>query len=112
MESIEMNNINKREERLNKVKHIVCSLFKGRKVDIYLIGSWAKGEEKRTSDIDIGIICHELLEEGFIAGIIEELEQTDIPYRIELVDLTEMNEDKRNAFLKGAVKWKDSSNGY
>lgn len=95
-----------KKEILEKTKQMICRFFKNKKIEIYLIGSWARRQEKRTSDIDIGIIQKEFLPEGFLAQIAEEFEQSDIPYRVELVDLTGMDEDKRSSFLRGAIKWK------
>ena len=95
---------------LDEVKKIVCSHFDKKSVDIYLFGSWSKGKEKRTSDIDIGIICKEALPEGYFAQVEEELEQSNIPYKVDLVDMTDMLDENRRVFLEGAILWRDCNN--
>lgn len=44
-----------REDIVEYVKGIIHEVLKGKNCDIYLFGSWARKEEKRTSDIDIAI---------------------------------------------------------
>ena len=94
------------KKKPGKVRQLICSFFNDRQASIYLVGSWARGEEKRTSDIDVAILSKEPLPVGFLADIAEELEQSDIPYRVELVDLAGMDANKRKAFLEGAIQWK------
>lgn len=43
------------EEPVQRVKEVVLQHFKERDVRVYLFGSWARGEQKMSSDIDIVI---------------------------------------------------------
>lgn len=54
--------------------------------DVFLFGSRATGEASRFSDYDIGIAGKKPLSPLVKARIEEALEESDIPYTVELVD--------------------------
>ena len=45
----------KREEILRQVRSVVESVTEQAEVRVYLFGSWARGEERVTSDIDLAM---------------------------------------------------------
>ena len=47
--------INRREQTLERVKDIVLGEIADANVKVYLFGSWARGEERRSSGIDIAL---------------------------------------------------------
>lgn len=54
--------------------------------DVFLFGSRVTGEASRFSDYDIGIRGKKPLPPAIKAQIEEALEESDIPYSVELVD--------------------------
>lgn len=46
-----------RDKILERVKNIVIGEIADANVKVYLFGSWARGEERRLSDIDIAVDC-------------------------------------------------------
>lgn len=92
---------------LNKLRRILTDFFKKYDVAIYLVGSRAKGEYRRHSDIDIAIEPRQELPEGLIANLREQIEESTIPYKVDIINLRTTSDEFRKQILKGAVKWKD-----
>ncbi len=74
---------------------------------VYLIGSCATGAAPRSSDIDVAIDPREPLPAGLIAQLRETLEDSTIPYFVDVVDLGAVDPDFRRQVLRQAVPWKD-----
>lgn len=77
----------------------------GRSVRVYLFGSWARGEATRLSDIDVAIEVRPRLESGALARLRERLEESRVPYRVDVVDLDEVDPGLRRRILDEAVQW-------
>lgn len=92
------------ERSLSLLKEILSKLISKEGVTVYLFGSRAKGEFKKGSDIDIAI---EGADRKAIILLREALEEANIPYKVDLLDLTEVSEDFKESILKEAkVLWK------
>ena len=72
---------------------------------LYLIGSRARGDAGRASDIDIAILPDAPLEPGTLARIREALEESTIPYEVEVIDLSRVDEAFRRKALAEAIAW-------
>jgi predicted nucleotidyltransferase len=48
---------------------------------LYLFGSWARKEEQKSSDIDLGIYYEKPLSVGTLARLRLAYEESNIPYR-------------------------------
>ena len=98
---------------IQRVKAIVLQHFSTQNVRIYLFGSWARGEQKRSSDIDIDIdidiegnidISYE------ITSLREKLEEFTIPRRIDVVDMHHAGKASCQRIRKEEIVWKELSN--
>jgi predicted nucleotidyltransferase len=69
------------------VRRILLKRLKKYNTRIYLFGSMARGEVRRTSDIDIAVLPVGSLPDGVFSQIREDLENSRVPYRVELIDL-------------------------
>lgn len=96
-----------REQILEKVRNIVLSTLDSMSVKVYLFGSWARQEEKKTSDIDVGVWYDSPLPIGVLTQLRSLLEQSTIPYRIELTDLTKADPFIVEKVWKEGILWKD-----
>ena len=76
--------------------------FRGR---VFLFGSWARGDERRTSDIDLGIWCEDASTGHLIAQLQSDLEESTIPYRVEVVDLRAVSEAFRARVRAEGIEW-------
>jgi predicted nucleotidyltransferase len=72
---------------------------------LYLFGSRARGSAARASDIDIAILPDAPLEPGTLARIREALEESTIPYEVEVIDLSSVDESFRRKVLAEAIAW-------
>lgn len=94
---------------MNKVKEMVLSYLKDEDVCIVLFGSRARGDSRSGSDMDIGIAPrnNKPLQKGKLTLLREALENSNIPYKVEIVELSEVSETFRVQAMKDAVVWKD-----
>ena len=94
----------KREEVLQQVKAVVETVTKQANVRVYLFGSWARGEERVTSDIDLAIEGEDASEK--VMEVREALEESDIPYRVDVVNLMEAAPELLANVRKEGILWK------
>jgi predicted nucleotidyltransferase len=92
---------------LEEVRRIVLEVVGTENVEIYLFGSWARGEATRLSDIDVAIEPHTTLPRGTLARLRERLEESHVPYRVDVVDLTRTSPEFRRRVLTEGVLWND-----
>lgn len=72
---------------LEKVRTIVLSHLGELPVRVWLFGSFARGEAHRFSDIDVAIDAGAPLPPLLKADIEEALEESTVPYFVDVVDL-------------------------
>jgi predicted nucleotidyltransferase len=99
------------ETSIRKVKAAVLRAFADdNDVRIVLFGSRARGNAHCTSDIDIGILPQDRCDRKKITLLREELEEMNIPYNVDLVDLSTVSMDFRQKVLDEGEVWKESIN--
>lgn len=72
---------------------------------IFLFGSWAAGAPGRASDIDIAVDADGPLPPGWLARLRERLEESTIPYRVDVVDLADTDPEFRARVRRDGVAW-------
>jgi uncharacterized protein len=90
---------------LDEVRRVVSDGLRGRRVRVYLFGSWARGEARRISDIDVGILPLEPLPPGLLLDLQEALEMSDVLYPVDLVNLSAASPSLRERVLSEGVLW-------
>jgi len=95
---------------LDRVRSIVLERLAGRPARVYLFGSWATGTRRRSSDIDVAVEAAAPLPAGLLAGLREALEESTIPYRVEVVDLADAGPAFRERVRREGVAWTVSAN--
>ena len=90
---------------LAETRRIVVAVLAGRKCTTVLFGSFATGRADRLSDIDVGVLPAEPLPVGLLAEIRERLEESQVPYDVDLVDLSECDPAFRARVLEEGVPW-------
>ncbi|WP_342303808.1 nucleotidyltransferase domain-containing protein [Methanolobus sp. ZRKC5] len=98
------------EASIQKVKTAVLEVFENEDVRIILFGSRARGNAHYTSDIDIGILPSGKCDRKKITVLRADLEEMNIPYTVDLVDLSIVSEDFRQKVLDEGEVWKDRIN--
>ena len=89
-----------RREILEQVQKIARTALAPYQVKVYLFGSWAKGDITASSDIDLAVEAQAPLPPGTLALLRERFEESRIPYRVDLVDLSQSDSKFREKVLR------------
>lgn len=90
---------------LERVRHLLLEGLGGHSARVYLFGSRATGRARRTSDIDVAVWPLTDLPEGTLAAVREALEETTIPYTVDLIDLRDADASFRARVAAEGVLW-------
>jgi predicted nucleotidyltransferase len=74
---------------------------------VFLFGSRARGDNAVVADVDIGIVPGEGFRKGKLALLREFIENLNVPYRVEIIDFSEVSDQFRTEALKDTVLWKE-----
>jgi len=91
---------------LGEVKKAVLESLKHENVQIILFGSAARDDVHRDSDIDIGYLPKGDYERKSMILLKEKLENMNIPYTVELVDLSTVSELFLEIIFQEGEVWK------
>lgn len=76
------------EEYKKILREIIFRYLNPNKDKVFIFGSRATGTNREFSDIDIGIKPSAALSSSVLSRIKEDLEESDLPYTIDLVDFS------------------------
>jgi len=93
---------------LERVEAVIRQVLRGTPADVYLFGSWTRGTQRPTSDIDIAIESAAPLPRSLLASLREALEESTIPNRVDVVDLADTDAVFRDGVRREGVLWIDS----
>jgi predicted nucleotidyltransferase len=96
-----------RQRAIAELRRIVLAALGEHDAAVYLYGSHAKGDIRPASDIDIAILPRGKLPSGFFASLADVIEESTIPYDVDLVDLREVAPSFRQQVLRTGIKWRD-----
>lgn len=96
-----------KKDYLEILKKLVLEQSQNCSLKIILYGSRAKGNARRYSDIDIAILPKTPLPASFITHLKTKIEESTIPYSVDVVDLSQTDEVFRNKVLREGIIWKD-----
>lgn len=91
---------------LREVRRIIFRELRGAPADVFLIGSWARREIRPSSDMDIAIDPKSEKARDLIPEITEALQESTVPYRVEVVDLTTVDARFLKKVAEEGVRWK------
>ncbi len=94
-----------RRTSVARVREMVVAALAGTDAEIWLFGSCARGDAGHLSDIDIAIESATPLPVGLLARLREALEESTIPYRVEIVDLRDADPRFREAVHAEGIRW-------
>ena len=95
---------------LEKAKEIVLARIPREDYSVFLFGSRAEGQERETSDLDIGFLGIKPVPEKLIREIREALDESVIPYRVDLVDFHKVDPAFKVIALKKVIVWNQAKN--
>lgn len=90
---------------LAAVRQAVLEVLKGLPVRVVLFGSWARGEARPGSDVDVAVQRRGPLPPGVLAELRQRLEESTIPQRVDIVDLDDAPQALRAAVEREGVEW-------
>lgn len=91
------------EATRKQIKDIVKRSLGGTSYKIFVFGSRATGENRQWSDIDLGILSKEKIPGHVMIKIEGEFENSQIPYKIDLIDFQTVSDQFRKIALKKVV---------
>ena len=99
-----------RDPYLDRIRDIVLDALSGYAVTVYLFGSRARGSARRASDVDIAVEAREPLPPQVLARLRDRLEESTVPYRVEILDFASAGDDLRMRIKQEGVVWNASAN--
>lgn len=96
-----------KEYYLLSLRKLVLNYVAKYPIKVYLYGSRAKDKAHKTSDVDIALLSDIKLPVGFVSGLKELIEESTIPYQVDIVDLSQVDNEFRNKVLAEAILWSD-----
>ena len=90
---------------LEKTRQLVNEFMSGEDAKIYLFGSRARGDFRRSSDVDIAIEYAGKSNRIKIDDLRDFLEESTIPYRVDVVDMQFASENIIKAIRRDGILW-------
>ncbi len=87
------------------IARAVAPLARQYGVEVRLFGSRARGDARRVSDIDLALCASQPLPLAALAQIRQSLEDSPVPFRIDVVDYARASPDLRRAIDEEGVPW-------
>lgn len=87
---------------LHTIQQVIAKYLDIQDYSVFLFGSRAVGRHARFSDVDIGIEGTQRIPGFVIQRIKGDLEESDIPYRVDIVDFSTMSDSFKQVALKHA----------
>ncbi|NBC33163.1 MAG: nucleotidyltransferase domain-containing protein [Alphaproteobacteria bacterium] len=100
-------NAGHRARALETIRSIVFAELAGRRARVFLIGSCARGDWCQGSDIDIAIELRDEPDLYLIPAIRAALEDSDVPYFVDVVDLGSADAELVTTIRREGVEWTD-----
>ncbi|WP_410508319.1 nucleotidyltransferase domain-containing protein [Methanosarcina hadiensis] len=95
------------QKSIQELRSLIFETFKDENVIVILFGSRARGDYSRVSDIDIGILPENDLDKKKIVLLKEKIDELNIPYTVDIVDLSRVSKTFRERALRDGVVWKN-----
>lgn len=92
-----------------KIQSIIFKYLSPDRYRVFLFGSRASGKSSPWSDYDVGVLGKEKISLTTLALIDEELENSSLPYRVEVVDFKRAGEKFARAALRETKLWSKTS---
>jgi uncharacterized protein len=96
-----------RQWAVGELRRIVLDALGEHQVAVWLFGSCARGDVRQHSDIDIAILPRDDLPSGFFAELAADIEESPIPYDVDLVDLRRADPALVDEVRREGVKWRE-----
>jgi uncharacterized protein len=96
-----------RTRAIEELRRMVLDALADHNAEVWLFGSCARDEVMQHSDIDIAIMPRDELPSDFFADLAEQVEDSSIPYNVDIVDLRSAAPSLVDEVCREGVKWRD-----
>jgi len=96
-----------REWALGELRRMIGDALGECAAEVWLFGSCARGDVRQHSDIDVAILPRDDLPSGFFAELAADIEESPIPYDVDLVDLRRADPALVDEVRREGVKWRE-----
>ncbi len=86
------------------IRRTITEIFSGKNVKVYLFGSRARGDHTLRSDLDLGFLSDDDIRYE-LSVLREILEESHVPFRVDVVDLSRVDPEFRNHVMEEGVLW-------
>ena len=93
------------QKYIQQLRQLIEDELSGAKATVFLFGSVARGIMRSSSDIDIAIDPLDNLAARKLSSLRERLEESTLPYRVDLVDLRHASLALREAVAREGMLW-------
>ena len=94
------------QKSIQDLKSLIFETLKEENVTVILFGSRAREDFSRVSDIDVGILPGKNFDRRKLVFLKERIEDLNIPYTVDVVDLSKVSEVFKEKALREGVVWK------
>ena len=88
------------KDYLPEMKKIIANRLDLENYRLFLFGSRSEGTNRRFSDYDLGILGPKKVSATDLALMSADLDDSEIPYRVEIVDFQNVSESFRRVAMK------------
>jgi predicted nucleotidyltransferase len=92
---------------IEELRRMVLDALGDHPAEVWLFGSCARGKVRNASDIDIGILPRAKLPFGFFGNLEADIEESTIPYHVDLVDLRSVDPVWLDTIRREGVSWRE-----
>jgi len=96
-----------REQAIEELRRMVLDALGQHDAAVWLFGSCARGEARQHSDIDIAILPRDDLSPGLFGELDADIEESTIPYDVDLVDLRNADPGLIAEILREGIPWRN-----
>lgn len=97
--------MNQKNKYIELTREIILSMINKEELTIFLFGSRVGNDFRHSSDIDVGFISKKKLDQKLFSKIREALEESIIPYHIDLVDFGTVDKAFKKIALREIEIW-------
>ena len=96
-----------REQAIEELRRMVLDALGEHDAAVWLFGFCARGEARQHSDIDIAILPRDSLPSRFLGELDADIEESTIPYDVDLVDLRNADPALIAEILREGIPWRE-----
>jgi uncharacterized protein len=96
-----------RKQAIAELRRIVLEALGTHDAAVWLFGSCGRGDPRQASDMDVAILVREALPIGLLGQLQADIEESTIPYDVDLVDLRYADPTLVDEVRRKGVKWRD-----